>query len=294
MQIVVQNTETRLIQTLKKAWEDQPLLRTMLLRFYQCETNKDVWLPVLKRAIKKRCEDVHQIYICFDNDVFIVSRSLTQKDLKEVVSQLHQHLQPAFPSRLASLFEVNIDWHRIKTILEKKLQQIRHSLLEKQPNNKEQLPSINTKDIIKQIDPSLLKTIAQRRNNRAKAEIMVVEDDTFTQKLIANTLRQYALSITSDGKGALINYISKAPDILFLDINLPDFDGHTVLKKIFEFDPDAFIVMFSGNGDAHNIKKAIAAGAKGFIGKPFTRDKIISYIEKSPFIQNKVKKGASA
>jgi FixJ family two-component response regulator len=42
--------------------------------------------------------------------------------------------------------------------------------------------------------------------------------------------------------------------------------------------------MFSGNGDRDNIIKAMQLGAKGFVGKPFTKDKLIAYIEKSPFI----------
>ena len=49
--------------------------------------------------------------------------------------------------------------------------------------------------------------------------------------------------------------------------------------------------MFSGNGDRDNVLKAIELGAKGFVGKPFTKDKLFQYIEKSPFIQEKSRQG---
>jgi FixJ family two-component response regulator len=48
--------------------------------------------------------------------------------------------------------------------------------------------------------------------------------------------------------------------------------------------------MFSGNGDRPNVLKAVQLGAKGFIGKPFSRDKIFQYINKSPFIAGKKSK----
>ena len=87
-------------------------------------------------------------------------------------------------------------------------------------------------------------------------------------------------------------YVNKAPAVRFLDIGLPDIDGHTVLKKVFEIDPDAYVVMFSGNGDKENVMKAVKTGAKGFVGKPFTKDKLYQYIDKSPFVQTKQKETA--
>ncbi len=131
-----------------------------------------------------------------------------------------------------------------------------------------------------------------RREARKTSAIMVVEDDAFTQKLIQNTIKDtHKLSIAGDGQGAIMTYVNKAPDVLFLDIGLPDIDGLKVLEKIFKIDPHAYVVMFSGNGDKKNILKAIELGAKGFIGKPFTKDKIFQYINKSPHIQRKSKQG---
>jgi two-component system chemotaxis response regulator CheY len=73
--------------------------------------------------------------------------------------------------------------------------------------------------------------------------------------------------------------------VLFLDIGLPDIDGLKVLERIFKLDPQAYVVMFSGNGSKEHIMRAVELGARGFVGKPFTKEKLFQYIEKSPFVQ---------
>ncbi len=83
---------------------------------------------------------------------------------------------------------------------------------------------------------------------------------------------------------ALDKYTNIAPDILFLDINLPDVTGHELLEKILILDPDAYVIMLSGNCDRDNITQAISKGAKGFIAKPFTKDKLFQYIDRCPTI----------
>ena len=56
---------------------------------------------------------------------------------------------------------------------------------------------------------------------------------------------------------------------LILDINLPDVTGHDLLERILLIDPDAHVIMLSGNADQTNIVQAMSKGAKGFIAKPF-------------------------
>ena len=59
---------------------------------------------------------------------------------------------------------------------------------------------------------------------------------------------------------------------------MPAISGHDFLKKIFDLDPHAFVVMLSGHSDRSNKTKAKQLGAKGFIGKPFSREDIYGYI----------------
>jgi two-component system chemotaxis response regulator CheY len=130
--------------------------------------------------------------------------------------------------------------------------------------------------------------IQQRRSNRPAAELMMIEDDGFSRRLVENVLqKQYALTSLSDASDAIDRYARIAPDLLFLDINLPDVTGHELLERLLTIDPQAHVVMLSGNADQANIVTAMRKGAKGFIAKPFTKEKLFQYIERCDSIVQK-------
>lgn len=226
------------------------------------------------------------IFVCDDNDIFILARGLGAPFVKILETFLlpTPASQPAQFSGLAALFEVRVDRHKILKIVERKLEakkeQERKKCQEQEKNNHAK----NKQAILNQeIPKNLIDSLSQRRTERQETEILVVEDDPFSQKLITNALPDtFNISLAEDGENAIAQYFTKAPDVLFLDIGLPDIDGHDVLAKILEYDPGAFVIMLSGKGDKDNIMKAIENGAKGFVGKPFTREKLFQYIEKSP------------
>jgi DNA-binding NtrC family response regulator len=111
---------------------------------------------------------------------------------------------------------------------------------------------------------------------------MVVEDDPLTRRLVANAFKQdYALITAATAQEAVMNYLIHAPDIVFLDIGLPDANGFNVLHQIMTSDPDAYVVMFSGNSYLDNVTNALSNGAAGFISKPFKKDKMFQYIQES-------------
>ncbi len=122
----------------------------------------------------------------------------------------------------------------------------------------------------------------KRRTSRNPSHVMVVEDDALTRRLLVCILGEKNALITEENaKSAVVSYLLHAPDIVFLDIGLPDVDGFEVLKKILEFDPEAFIVMFSSHYDQENIDRAISCGAKGFVPKPFNKEMLLTCIEGS-------------
>lgn len=89
------------------------------------------------------------------------------------------------------------------------------------------------------------------------------------------------------GKASTISYVEHAPDIVFLDIHLPDMDGRELLKQIREFDGDAYVVMLSGDSLPRNVIETKKAGAAGFITKPFNKEKVMHYISHCPTITRK-------
>lgn len=126
------------------------------------------------------------------------------------------------------------------------------------------------------------------RSCRCPAHVMVVEDDPLTRRIVVNTLGETHAMITEENaKDAVASYLLHAPDIVFLDIGLPDMDGFTVLDQVMTIDPDAFVVMFSGRDNWNNIIQALAAGAKGFISKPFKKDILKHYIQGSAIHHHK-------
>ncbi|MBI1274821.1 response regulator [bacterium] len=118
------------------------------------------------------------------------------------------------------------------------------------------------------------------RSARNPMHILVVEDDDMTRRFVSNLFKEeYALITAKDAREAIVNYLLHAPDIVFLDINLPDHNGFQVLKEIIHKDPEAYVVMFSGNSYLDNITHALNAGASGFVPKPFSKEKMRHYIE---------------
>lgn len=115
-----------------------------------------------------------------------------------------------------------------------------------------------------------------------KPRILLIEDDRTTRRMVRASVDEEC-SITAAGTAGLgINlYRRMHPDIVFLDIQLPDTDGHTVLEWIMKANPDAFVVMMSGCSDNDNVFKSIQIGAKGFIAKPFNENKMRFFIEQS-------------
>lgn len=293
MLVIENNTEQELYKKLKTCWETLPTHRCLHLRLSQIEQDINEWFLELVNELRTYLDDqTAQIYLCHDQDVFLITRAMTKKRADDFLTQLPPKLAPVPLQGLASLFEIGVDWPHLRRLCEKKITDLalKKAQEEQKKEKQAEVAKVNREAVLKTLDQSLVKSLAKRRAMRENPEIMVVEDDPFSQKLIKNALKsRYTPSITGDGQGALMSYVSKAPDVLFLDIGLPDIDGHEVLEKLFEIDPDAYVVMFSGNGDKDNIMKAIGLGAKGFVGKPFTQEKLFQYIEKSPFIQAKQK-----
>lgn len=297
MQIILENSERRLLKDLRSLWQGQPEHRCLQLKFSQARKYKDEWPNKVSEVLKSFFEDILlDVFVCQDHDVFIINRTLTHKRIAQLLTHLKPELGLAGEeiARLASLYEVGVDWPKLRLILEKKIEKIRITKENEENKKKLQTPLDNVvnkeeKDIALTIArKDLTASLPTRRKKRKIPEIMVIEDHPLSQRLIKNVLREkYNYTILSDGKNASMTYLIKAPDVLFLDIGLPDTSGHIILKNIFDIDPDAYIIMFSAKGDKGNVLKAANLGAKGFLGKPFSIEKLIEYIEKSPHMEGK-------
>lgn len=287
MIVTKENAEERLIHSLHIVTERKEDRRCVHLQISGlAEFNENEIIDFIHENIEDQSAD---IFICNDNDLFITARGIGSPFINIFKNFMltHLKLRPAQSFELATLFEVRVDRQKIIKIIENKLSAQKN----KDKDQREEQEKIRTekrrqKIMDMPISNTLVETLPQRRKNRVETEILIVEDDPFSRVLIKKSLEGFGnASIAEDGRMALAQYFKTAPDILFLDIGLPDINGHDVLAKILKHDPHAFIIMLSGKGDKDNIMKTIQNGAKGFVGKPFTREKLAQYIQKSPHIR---------
>jgi two-component system chemotaxis response regulator CheY len=222
-------------------------------------------------------------FICHDKDVFIFAPHVTPALFSKLRDRFHDYLKinNGDQKGFLAFYDTHMNGLGLLELITSKAERYR-SLQRKNDNeNKTESKELIRINILNQdIDQQLINTLHHRRQERNNICVMLVEDDSFSRKLVANVLKdQFELVFAENGKEALASYLTEVPNIVFLDIDLPDITGHDVLDKILSFDPKAFIVMLSGNGYIDNIKRAVASGAKGFVGKPFSKDKLMHYIK---------------
>ncbi|WP_027726043.1 response regulator [Tuberibacillus calidus] len=114
--------------------------------------------------------------------------------------------------------------------------------------------------------------------------ILIVDDAAFMRMMIKDILVKNGFEVVaeaSDGREAIEKYQEYKPDLVTMDITMPEMDGITSLKKIRELDPQAKVIMCSAMGQQAMVIDAIQAGAKDFIVKPFQNDRVIEAINKT-------------
>ncbi|WP_339227719.1 response regulator [Oceanobacillus sp. FSL K6-2867] len=114
--------------------------------------------------------------------------------------------------------------------------------------------------------------------------ILIVDDAAFMRMMIKDILTKNGYEIVGeaqDGAQAVEKYKEVMPDLVTMDITMPEMDGITALKEIKKVNPDAKIIMCSAMGQQAMVIDAIQAGAKDFIVKPFQADRVIEAIQKA-------------
>ena len=112
-----------------------------------------------------------------------------------------------------------------------------------------------------------------------KPKVLLIEDDPVTRWMVRHSLKNECDFMTAAYANKVFAlYRTYEPDIVFLDIDLPDCSGHRVLKWIMNNDPGAYVVMFSSNNTLDNITTALDNGAQGFIAKPFLKADLLAHV----------------
>lgn len=115
-------------------------------------------------------------------------------------------------------------------------------------------------------------------------KILIVDDAAFMRMMIKDILTKNGYEVVGeaqDGSVAVEKYKELRPDLVTMDITMPEMDGISALKEIKKFDPNAKVIMCSAMGQQAMVIDAIQAGAKDFIVKPFQADRVIEAIKKT-------------
>ncbi|ERI09221.1 response regulator [Aneurinibacillus aneurinilyticus] len=114
--------------------------------------------------------------------------------------------------------------------------------------------------------------------------VLIVDDAAFMRMMIKEILSKNGYDVVgeaSDGAQAIEKYQELTPDLVTMDITMPEMDGITALKEIKKINPSAKVIMCSAMGQQAMVIDAIQAGAKDFIVKPFQADRVIEAIKKT-------------
>ena len=115
------------------------------------------------------------------------------------------------------------------------------------------------------------------------ARVLVVDDAAFMRMMLTNMLTKGGHEVigqAENGKQAVEMYSSLLPDLVTMDITMPEMDGLEALKLIMAKDSNAKIVMCSAMGQQAMVLDAVKSGAKDFIVKPFEETKILETVNK--------------
>lgn len=112
------------------------------------------------------------------------------------------------------------------------------------------------------------------------AKVLLVDDAAFMRMRCAKllTAEGFEVAEAANGREAIAKYEEYRPDLVLMDITMPEMDGIEATREIKQRDPAAVIIMVSAMGQQSMVLEAIRAGARNFVVKPYEPDRILEAI----------------
>ena len=114
-------------------------------------------------------------------------------------------------------------------------------------------------------------------------KVLIVDDAAFMRMMLKDILTKNGYEVVGEaenGAKAVEKYKEVTPDLVTMDITMPEMDGISALKNIRSIDSNAKVVMCSAMGQQAMVIEAIQAGARDFIVKPFQADRVLEAVKK--------------
>ncbi|MCK6417606.1 MAG: response regulator [Alphaproteobacteria bacterium] len=207
-------------------------------------------------------------YLFEDNDVLILAKPETPEQQADLI-KAYNHMHADLPADYAAKGNVAGDFYNYQKLADTKM-----------------LAAQRFESYRAMCDMNKIESITIRRERRDQPLILIIEDDRFTSAYANSILsREYDLVSARSGEEGIVAYIENAPDIVFLDIHLPGLTGHETLEAIRAVDPKAYVVMLSVDTAKTNIVQATLTGARNFLKKPFSKERLLHTVRTSPYIR---------
>lgn len=134
--------------------------------------------------------------------------------------------------------------------------------------------------------------LIQLTEQTKKLTAMVVEDEVVANDLLSSTFKNFFADVTSayNGAEALRMYEKVNPDIVFVDIIMPEIDGIELARRIRSINPSQIIIVISASNDIQKISESIEVGVNSFIQKPIDTKKILEMLQNITSLVSKRKK----
>lgn len=290
----IQNgAEKRFIKMLQERRNLGKNLGSVLLCAFSTEnfrTTPESVLPLLDNILGSLGGE---LYFCDDGDLLVYWRGGNHLTQESIMSVLHRLLTKELSSinneKIFKFYDLKIRSPEIKMIL---LEKIQRPKIEQRKTSVDapSSPTVITPLELSDLQQESFDAALMRRNTKENPEIMVVEDQHFSRILLLGLFnKEYRCFGAKDAKEAISNFSVYAPDIIFLDIELPDQNGHELAKFFKSLDPLVHIVMVTANHYQKDVKKAIENQVNGFVVKPYNKQKLLNAIESHK--KFKLKKG---
>lgn len=120
--------------------------------------------------------------------------------------------------------------------------------------------------------------------HKRSPKVLLVDDNDLMRTLLRGILRSESCEVIGEAKNGLIalDLVEKlAPDVVFLDVMMPEMDGLEVLQNVKAKHPGVRVIMITGNPSVENVQESIQGGASGFIVKPFNTAKVLDTLHKT-------------
>jgi len=235
-----------------------------------------------------------EIFFCHNHDVLIVWRGKFTEITKAIKTAFQTHFEIALRDIDQETFfqfhDSHVGGEDLRLIFIRKLEELKVAqeterraaqalALKNAPPEKPKPVAAFTPEQLISVNNGIKERHSKRGLEFFGMNILAVEDQPFSRQLLMSALsHKYNCFGAKDAKEAIALYAEHAPDITFLDIELPDIDGHSLAALFKKHDPSSYIVMVTANNQMKDVETARLNKVQGFIVKPYNKQKIMDAI----------------